>query len=73
MKTIARRLYRLEERFGLQPETEFDRRLRARIEVAQRRLAGARERGELQPPETGPHTEACRRRLMEAFGIRVKS
>ena len=70
MKTIARRLYRLEERFGLQPETQFDRRLRARIEVGQRRLAGARERGELQPSETGPLIEACRRRLMEAFGIR---
>jgi hypothetical protein len=24
MKTITRRLHRLEERFGLQPETEFD-------------------------------------------------
>src|SRR6266853_2149092 len=60
MKTVARRLHRLEERLGL-PETEFDQRLRARIEAAQRRLAGARERGELQPPETGPHTEACRR------------
>ena len=73
MKTIARRLHRLEERLGLQPETEFDRRLRARIDAAQRRLAEARERRELGPPETGPLAEACRRRLMEAFGIRVKS
>jgi hypothetical protein len=73
MKTIARRLYRLEERFGFLPETEFDRRLRARIEAAQQRVAEARKRGELQPPETASHTEACRRRLMEAFGIRVKS
>jgi hypothetical protein len=72
MKTIARRLHRLEERLGLQPETEFDRRLRARIEAAQRRLAEARERGELPPPEKGPLVEGCRRRLMEAFGIRVK-
>jgi hypothetical protein len=56
MKTIARRLHRLEERLGLQPETEFDRRLRARVESAQLRLAEARERGDLQPPETGPHT-----------------
>jgi hypothetical protein len=70
MKAITRRLDRLEGRFGLQPETEFDRRLRARIEVAQRRLAEARERGELGPPETGRHVEAHRRRLMEAFGIR---
>ena len=67
MKSIARRVHRLEERFGLQPETEFDRRLRARIEVAQQRLAGARERGELQPPETGPHLEARRSVTKLAF------
>jgi hypothetical protein len=73
MKTIARRLHTLEVRLGLQQETEFNRCLRARIELAQRRLAEARERGELVPPEMGPHTAACRRRLMEAFGIRVKS
>jgi hypothetical protein len=73
MKTIARRLHRLEERLGLQPETEFDRQLRARVEAAQRRLAEARERGELRPPDAGPLVEACRRRLMEAFGIHVKS
>jgi hypothetical protein len=53
-------LHRLEERFGLQPETEFYGRLRARIEAAQRRLAEARERGDLQPHETGLHTKACR-------------
>jgi hypothetical protein len=35
MKTIARRLHRLEERLGLLPESEFDRRLRARIGAAQ--------------------------------------
>jgi hypothetical protein len=29
MKTISRRLARLEERFGVLPESEFDRRLRA--------------------------------------------
>jgi hypothetical protein len=69
MKTITRRLHRLEDRFGLQPETEFDRRLRARIDAAQRRLAEARERGDLQPPETGPHTEACHRRFMAAVGF----
>jgi hypothetical protein len=69
MKTIARRLYRLEERLGLLSETEFDRRLRARIEAAQRRLAEARELGDLQPPETGPLVEACRRRLMAAVGF----
>lgn len=73
MRTIARRLQRLEDRFGLGPETEFDRRLRARNEAARRQLAEARERGELGPPEAGLLIEACRRRLMEAFGIRVES
>jgi hypothetical protein len=53
MKTITRRLHRLEDRFGLQPETEFDRRLRARIDAARRRLAEARERGELGRPRLG--------------------
>jgi hypothetical protein len=69
MKTITKRLSRLEERFGLLPETEFDRRLRARIEAAPRRLAEARERGELGPLDTGPFVEACRRRFMEALGF----
>jgi hypothetical protein len=73
MKAITRRLGRLEERLGLQPETEFDRRLRARTEAAQRRLAEAREHVESGPPAAGPLVEACRRRLMEAFGIRAKS
>lgn len=70
MKTITRRLHRLEQRLGLQPETEFDRRLRTRIEAAQQRVAEARERGELGSPDTGPLVEARRRRFMEAFGIR---
>jgi len=39
MKTITKRLHRLADRFGLQPETKFDRRLRARINAARRRLA----------------------------------
>jgi hypothetical protein len=47
--------------------------LRARIDAAQRRLAEVREHGELQPPEKGPLVESCRRRLMEAFGIRATS
>jgi hypothetical protein len=67
MKAITRRLGRLEERLGLQPETEFDRRLRARIEAAQQRLAEARERGELGPPETGPNVEARRSVTKRAF------
>src|SRR5712691_8526999 len=69
MKTITRRLGRLEESYGLRPETEFDRRLRTRIEAAQRRLAEARERGEVGPPETGPHFEARRRRFVAAVGF----
>ena len=69
MKTITRRLGRLEESFGLQPETEFDRRLRAWIAAAQRRVAEARERGEIQPPQTGPLVAARRLCLMEAMGL----
>ena len=69
MKAITRRLGRLEVRLGLQPETEFDRRLRARIETAQRRLAEARERGDVGPPEAGPLVEGCRRRMTQAMGL----
>ena len=59
MRTIIRRLRRLEDRFGPPVETEFSRRLRERIEAARRRLAeyeakdgrvcnaGAREREDL--------------------------
>jgi len=43
---IDRRLRRLEERFGPQVETEFTRRLRARMEAGRRRLAEAQARGE---------------------------
>jgi hypothetical protein len=46
MKTIDRRLRRLEDRFCPPVETEFDRQLRARIEAGRRRLAEAKERGE---------------------------
>ena len=69
MKTITRRLHRLEERLGLQPETEFDRRLRARIAAGQQRLTEARERSELLPPEIGPLVEARRQRFMQALGF----
>ncbi|HLM98523.1 MAG TPA: hypothetical protein VK335_04540 [Bryobacteraceae bacterium] len=50
MRTISRRLRKLEDRFGLAPETEFDRQLRAQIEAGRRRVAQARERGELSSP-----------------------
>lgn len=46
MKTIIRRLHRLENRFCPPVETESTRRLRRRLEAARRRLAEARERGE---------------------------
>jgi hypothetical protein len=69
MKAITRRLGRLEVRLGLQPETEFDRRLRARIEAGQQRLAEARKCDALQPTKTGPHTEAYCWRLMQAMSL----
>jgi hypothetical protein len=46
MKTIIRRLRRLEDRFCPPVETESDRHLLARIEAGRRRLAEAKERGE---------------------------
>ena len=56
MKTINRRLRKLEEGFGLVPETEDDRRLRERLEAGRRRVAEARARGECG----GPVGEAIR-------------
>jgi hypothetical protein len=49
VRTVVRRLRRLEDRFGPAMETEFSRRLRERIEAGRRRVAEARERGELEP------------------------
>jgi hypothetical protein len=46
MRTLSRRLRKLEDRFWLAPETEFDRQLRVRIEAGGRRLDEAKERGE---------------------------
>jgi hypothetical protein len=66
MKAIIRRLRRLEDRLGPAIETEFARQLRERIEEGRRRVAEARERGELGPPESGPLFEARRQRLLEA-------
>jgi len=50
MKTINRRLRRLEGEFGPEIETEAVRRLRERLEAGRRRVAEARERGECGPP-----------------------
>ena len=49
MKTIARRLQKLEHGFRLGPETESERQLRAQIEEGRRRVAEARVRGVLPP------------------------
>ena len=55
MRTISRRLQRLEEGFGLGPETEEDRRLRERLEKFRRRIAERRAREGLPPLETDEH------------------
>jgi len=47
MKMIVRRLRRLEDRFCPPVETEFSWRLQEKIEAGLRRVAEARERGEL--------------------------
>lgn len=68
MKTIVRRLRRLEDRFCPLVETEFSRRLQEKIEAGLRRVAEARERGELgpPPPDDDPHVEFWRKRLVDA-------
>jgi hypothetical protein len=50
MKSIVRRIQKLDERFML--ETESSRRLRARLEAGRRRLA--KLRGETAPDEVAP-------------------
>jgi hypothetical protein len=67
MKTINRRLRRLEERLAPARETEFDRRLRERIELAYR-VAEARERSESGPPRPDdyPHAEFWHEQLLQA-------
>jgi hypothetical protein len=69
VKAIVRRLRRLEDRFCPPVETESDRHLLARIEAGRRRLAEARERGELGPPEPAAMPESHRRRLLEAVRL----
>ena len=51
MKAIEKRLDRLEGRFGLASETEYDLWLGQRLKAAERRIARARERGGLPPAE----------------------
>src|SRR5882724_1594463 len=50
MKSLSRRILKLEERFGPAVETAFSRPLRERIEAGRRRLAEAKERGEWSGP-----------------------
>jgi hypothetical protein len=52
MRTIASRLQKLEDRFGVGPETEATLRLRALIEEGRQRVADARACGILSPPDT---------------------
>jgi hypothetical protein len=67
MKSISRRIRRLEkQRFGTAADIEFSRRLRERIQEGHRRVAEARAREGLGPPEWGPLDEFYRRRLVEA-------
>ena len=54
MNGISRRIRKLEERLGPPGETAFTRRLRERLAARLWRVAEARARGELGPPETGP-------------------
>lgn len=70
MRAIQSRLRSLEVRLGPPIESEFSRRLRERIEAARQRVAAARARGELGPPEEGQACEARRRRLRQALGFR---
>jgi hypothetical protein len=67
MKAVIRRLRRLEGRLGPAIQTEFDRQLRERIEAGRRRVAEARERGKLGPPESGPFFEARCKRFLQTM------
>jgi hypothetical protein len=66
MNSIIRRIQRLEADCLPAAESEQARQLRKRIEAARRRVAEMRARGELPPPETGPHVEARRLRFLQA-------
>jgi hypothetical protein len=63
VRTISRRLQRLEEGLGLGPETEHDRRLREQLEKFRRRAAERRAREGLPPVEADE-----RQRERELYG-----
>jgi hypothetical protein len=68
MKTIIRRLDRLEERLAPRAETEFAKSLLEKIEAGRRRVAEARESGLLPPPapDDDQQAEFWRKRLVQA-------
>jgi hypothetical protein len=66
IKSIIRRIQRLEASISPAFESEQARRLREQMEDGRRRVAEAVARGELSPPETGPHVEARQLRLVQA-------
>lgn len=68
MKTIERRLRKLEDRFGPEVETEHDRWLMARLDAAARRRKEAGESGLLQPVVRGPEFDGHVQSLREALG-----
>ena len=65
------RLRRLEDRFGPPIETEFARRLRARMEVGRRRVVAAQVHQQPCQPGRGQMPESHRQRLREAAGFRA--
>ena len=50
MRTLSRRLRKLEDHYRIGPETEFDQRLRERIAAARRRLAEFASQEGSHPP-----------------------
>ena len=60
---ISRRLRKLEDGYGLVPETEFSKRLRERLEAGVRRVAelGAQEGRRARTPERDPEKLSQRR------------
>jgi hypothetical protein len=64
MNTLSRRLRKLEDRFGLRPETEFERKLREAMKAGERRLAQARERGACGPDPSPAQSEADGQRML---------
>ncbi|MEQ1949357.1 MAG: hypothetical protein ABL995_19345 [Bryobacteraceae bacterium] len=57
MKTLARRLQRLEDRSGVGPDTEADIRLRVLLEEGRQRVADARAFDGLPPLDTAENEQ----------------